>query len=64
MQLLKSFSLFLLAAVVLADGDVEQPKELKIDTTYLPQNCVEKAKTGDAIQVHYVSWMGIEITID
>ena len=56
MKLLKSsLSLFLLAAVVLADGDVEQPKELKIDTTYLPENCVEKAKTGDAIQVHYVS---------
>lgn len=57
MQLLKSvLSVFLLAAVALADADVEQPKELKIDTTYLPDNCVEKAKTGDAIQVHYVSY--------
>lgn len=49
---LSLLSVFLLAAVALAD---EQPKELKIDTTYLPENCVEKAKTGDSIQVHYVS---------
>lgn len=49
---LSLLSVFLLAAAALAD---EQPKELKIDTTYLPENCVEKAKTGDSIQVHYVS---------
>lgn len=56
MQLFKScFSIFLLAAVALADAAVEQPTELKIDTTYLPESCTQKAQTGDAIQVHYVS---------
>ncbi|TFK44121.1 hypothetical protein BDQ12DRAFT_569597, partial [Crucibulum laeve] len=41
---------FLAALALAAD---EQPKELKIDTTYLPADCPVKAQKGDSIQVHY-----------
>ncbi|KAH7913262.1 hypothetical protein BJ138DRAFT_1146494 [Hygrophoropsis aurantiaca] len=51
MQFLKfCLSLALVAVGVLA---VDPPAELKIETTYLPDNCVTKAKTGDSIEVHY-----------
>ncbi|TFL02532.1 hypothetical protein BDV98DRAFT_565975 [Pterulicium gracile] len=31
----------------------EVPKTLGIETTFMPADCPNKAKTGDAIQVHY-----------
>ncbi|KAL0572692.1 Peptidyl-prolyl cis-trans isomerase fpr2 [Marasmius crinis-equi] len=50
MQLLSLlFTLFFGIAVLAA----EEPKELKIDTTYLPKDCKVKAQKGDKIQVHY-----------
>lgn len=30
------------------------PKELVIDTTYKPEECTNKAQSGDSIKVHYV----------
>jgi hypothetical protein len=39
-----------LAALALAD---EQPTELKIETTYAPEDCIAKAAPGDKIEVHY-----------
>lgn len=56
MQLFKyCLSIFLVAGVALADAGAEAPSELKIDVTHLPDSCVTKAKTGDGVQVHYVS---------
>ena len=53
MQFLTWASCFLsLAALTLAE--VEQPNELNIETTYLPESCPVKAATGDKIEVHYV----------
>lgn len=53
MQLFKyCLSALFLAACVLA---AEPPKELKIETTYLPEDCPVKAAKGDKIKVHYVS---------
>lgn len=34
----------------------EVPKTLGIETTFMPADCPNKAKTGDAIQVHYVRY--------
>ena len=45
--------LFGVAAVVAAE---ESPTELKIDTTFMPEDCTEKATTNDKIKVHYVRW--------
>jgi FKBP-type peptidyl-prolyl cis-trans isomerase len=36
-----------------ASDTKEVPKELGIETTFMPAECPNKAKTGDAIQVHY-----------
>ncbi|KIJ68122.1 hypothetical protein HYDPIDRAFT_165828 [Hydnomerulius pinastri MD-312] len=44
------FSLLALAACALA---VEQPTELIIETTYMPEDCPVKAAKGDMIAVHY-----------
>jgi hypothetical protein len=56
MQIFKfSLSILLLAVSALADAKVEPPTELKIDVTHLPSDCPAKARTGDSIQVHYVS---------
>jgi hypothetical protein len=56
MQIFKySLSILLLAVSALADAKVEPPTELKIDVTHLPNDCPAKARTGDSIQVHYVS---------
>ncbi|KAJ7116036.1 hypothetical protein C8R44DRAFT_675585 [Mycena epipterygia] len=43
-------SSLLFAVVVLA---ADPPKELQIETTYLPDDCPVKAQKGDAIKVHY-----------
>lgn len=53
MQLLKyTLSVLALAVCALAES---ASTGLKIDVTHLPSDCVKKAKTGDSIQVHYVS---------
>ncbi|KAI6125753.1 hypothetical protein EV401DRAFT_1855495 [Pisolithus croceorrhizus] len=44
--------LSLLALLAFAFAE-EQPSELVIDTTHLPEKCTEKAKSGDAVRVHY-----------
>ena len=51
MQILNFIAALLCAVVVLA---VEQPTELKIVTTFWPDECPVKAQKGDAIKVHYV----------
>ncbi|KAJ7903709.1 hypothetical protein B0H14DRAFT_2666057 [Mycena olivaceomarginata] len=43
-------SLLVAAVAVLA---AEPPKELQIETTYLPDDCPAKAAKGDQIKVHY-----------
>ncbi|KAI6032993.1 hypothetical protein F5J12DRAFT_798002 [Pisolithus orientalis] len=44
--------LSLLALLVFAFAK-EQPSELGIETTYLPEKCTEKVRSGDAVRVHY-----------
>ncbi|THH06952.1 hypothetical protein EW146_g9460 [Bondarzewia mesenterica] len=53
MQLLVWLSF--LAFGLLSVSAAQAPTELKIDTTYLPEDCPAKAQKGDAIKVHYVS---------
>ncbi|PPQ92978.1 hypothetical protein CVT25_000179 [Psilocybe cyanescens] len=55
MKLFAWISAALLATVALAEEAKTPPTELQIETTYLPENCVTKAETGDRIKVHYVS---------
>ena len=45
-----SFAICALAAI---DPNPDAPTELVVKTTYLPEDCASKAKTGDNIQVHY-----------
>lgn len=53
MQLSKVwFSLLAVAVCVFA---AEPPTELQIETTFMPEECSEKAAKGDTISVHYVS---------
>jgi len=56
MQLIK-FSLstifFAVCALAAIDPNPDAPKELVVKTTYLPEDCTSKAKSGDSIQVHY-----------
>lgn len=53
MQLLKVlFSLLVAAACVFA---AQPPTELQIETTFMPEECPEKAAKGDTVFVHYVS---------
>ena len=42
----------LFAGVALA---AEAPSELVIETLHTPEDCSVKAKTGDNLEVHYVS---------
>jgi len=44
----------LLISVALPALAQEPPKELVIETTYTPDDCSVRAKTGDSIRVHYV----------
>ena len=54
MQLLKVwFSLLAVAVCVFA---AQPPTELQIETTFMPEECREKAANGDTIAVHYVSY--------
>ncbi|KAI0043659.1 hypothetical protein FA95DRAFT_1584039 [Auriscalpium vulgare] len=50
MQILNWLSFAALGLLVSASDSI---KELKIDTTYLPEKCPVKAAKGDAIEVHY-----------
>ncbi|KAF9467437.1 hypothetical protein BDZ94DRAFT_1038761 [Collybia nuda] len=50
MQLFSWLSCIALAAVVAAK---EQPTTLKIETTYLPDECPYQTQQGDPIKVHY-----------
>ncbi|KAF9010800.1 hypothetical protein BDQ17DRAFT_1234413 [Cyathus striatus] len=50
MKLLSIVSSLFLSVFALA---ADQPTELNVETTYLPDVCTEKAKTGDSIEVHY-----------
>lgn len=53
MQLVKVwFSLLALAVCVFA---AQPPTELQIETTFMPEECPQKAAKGDTISVHYVS---------
>ncbi|THH06064.1 hypothetical protein EW146_g9731 [Bondarzewia mesenterica] len=51
MQLLVWLSF--LAFGLLSVSAAQAPTELKIDTTYLPEDCPAKSQKGDAIKVHY-----------
>ncbi|KAF4583380.1 Peptidyl-prolyl cis-trans isomerase fpr2 [Pleurotus pulmonarius] len=51
MQFFSVFACLALAIAALAAK--EPPTELQIDTTFLPEDCSVKAKTGDKVQVHY-----------
>ena len=48
------FSWIFCLSLVLAVLAKEAPKDLVIDTTFLPKDCTVKAKKGDKISVHYV----------
>ena len=45
----------LVLAWVVAAKDSSEVTELKIDTTYTPEDCTVTAQKGDSIKVHYVS---------
>lgn len=47
----------LLGLLVAADAP-EPPRELEIQTTYMPPDCPTKATNGDVLKVHYVSVVG------
>lgn len=45
------FSYLVFAMAVLA---ADPPTELKIETTFLPEDCTSTAQKGDSLSVHYV----------
>lgn len=49
-----SMAFFGAAAVNAQAGDSPDPKELLIETTFMPEPCTYKAQSGDKIKVHYV----------
>lgn len=51
MRILGCVSALMLALAVTAQ---DTPTELKIDTTFLPEDCKVKSQNGDRLQVHYV----------
>ena len=53
MRILGCLSVLILALAVVAE---DAPTELKIDTTYVPDDCKVKSQNGDKLQVHYVSF--------
>ena len=46
-----SLALFLLLPAITA---VEPPTELEIRSSYIPEDCKIKARSGDRLSVHYV----------
>lgn len=55
MRILGCVSALILALAVTAQ---DTPTELKIDTTFLPEDCKVKSQNGDRLQVHYVRSLG------
>lgn len=51
MRLVGLIASLVFATAVLAK---EPPTELVIETTFTPEDCSVKAKTGDNLEVHYV----------
>lgn len=52
MRILGCISALLFALAVVAE---DAPTELKIDRTFVPDNCKLTAQNGDRLSVHYVS---------
>ena len=52
MRILGCISVLLFALAVVAE---DAPTELKIDRTFVPDNCKLTAQNGDRLSVHYVS---------
>ncbi|CAA7260752.1 unnamed protein product [Cyclocybe aegerita] len=44
-----SFALFSIVSV----SAHEEPQELKVETTFMPSECLHKARKGDQLKVHY-----------
>lgn len=57
MKLLSWIYIFALPALlVVAEAETkEPPKELVIETTYMPEECTMKPELYEKIEVHYVS---------
>ncbi|OJT07411.1 FK506-binding protein 2 [Trametes pubescens] len=55
MRILGCISAVMLALAVTAQ---DTPTELKIDKTYVPEDCKVKSQNGDRLQVHYVRLLG------
>ena len=56
-RVLACVSVLLLAVGASAEETAAQPQptELKIDRTYVPEDCKVTAKKGDRLHMHYVS---------
>ena len=52
MRVLGCLSVLLFALAVVAE---EPPTELKIDRTYVPEDCKVTSQKGDRLHMHYVS---------
>ena len=48
-------SMLMLAVGASAEEAAAQPTELKIDRTYVPEDCKVTAQQGDKLHMHYVS---------
>ena len=59
MQLLNWLRVPSLLFVAMAVVAQEPPTELQIETTYLPDDCTQKAAKGDSIEVHYVRRLNV-----
>ena len=53
MKLFSVVSALFFGAVAVSAAQ-EPPTELEIKTTFMPEDCTEKATTNDKIKVHYV----------
>lgn len=53
------FSWFACALFAVAVVAKEEPTQLKIETTYLPDECPYQTQQGDPVKVHYVGVVGV-----
>ncbi|KAF7782113.1 hypothetical protein Agabi119p4_1489 [Agaricus bisporus var. burnettii] len=53
MQFFNWLLCLILTVVLPVIAKTKAPKELVIDTTYKPEECTNKAQSGDSIKVHY-----------